>query len=135
MSAKQENKQLQLMYDKLMDYEKTIHQQNQRRIKVGIKCIFIIPLLFLFLLFVTEGAGSKIIFLVLWIVSLFGIAIYLIGVEYIDFKLQEKMHEIHGNHDTTIDGLIDMEEVEKRVNYAVEHIENLGKNKAEGGNE
>lgn len=123
MNAKQENKQLKQMYDKLMDYEKMLHQQNQRRIKIGIKCIFIIPALFLFLLFVTEGAGSKIIFLVLWITSLFCIAIYLIGVEYVDFKLQEKMHEIHGDKDTSIDGLIDIEEVEKRVNYAVERID------------
>ena len=31
-----------------------------------------------------------------WIVSLFAIAVYLIGVEYVDYKLQEKMNEISG---------------------------------------
>ena len=56
----------------------------------------------------------------LWITSLFCIAIYLIGIEYVDFK-----HEIHGDRDTSIDGLIDIEEVEKRVNYAVERIDKL----------
>ena len=39
-------------------------------------------------LFITDS--SKIIFLVLWIASLFGIAIYLIGVEYVDYKSRKK---------------------------------------------
>lgn len=126
MTAKEENKKLKQMYDKLVDYERLMHERNQRRIKIGIKCIFIIPALFLFLLFVTEGDSSKIIFLVLWITSLFAIAVYLIGIEYIDYSLQKKMHEIHGDGDVEVEGLIDIEDVEKRVNEAVEKIEARG---------
>lgn len=107
----------QIMYDKLLDYERTLHARNQRRIKIGIKCIYIIPIIFLFLLFVT--GSSKIIFLILWIASLFGIAIYLILVEYIDYNLQEKMMEIQGKEDAQVESLIDIEEVEDRVNSVV----------------
>ena len=84
-----------LFDDKLVGYEKTIHEQNQKRIKIGLRCIYIIPLFFLVLLMIVPDS-SKIIFLVLWIVSLFAIAVYLIGVEYVDYKLQEKMNEISG---------------------------------------
>lgn len=122
MDKKTQN--LQEMYDKLIDYEKKLHEQNQRRIQIGIKCIYIIPIIFLFLLFVT--GSSKIIFLILWIASLFGIAVYLIIVEYIDFNLQEKMNEIQGATDVEPESLIDIEEVEEKLNYVVGKIESRG---------
>ena len=81
------------MYDILLDYEQNIHQKNQKKIRIGLKCVVLIPLIFLILLFWTES--SKIIFLVLWIVSVFVIATYLIAVEYQDYKLQEKLNELN----------------------------------------
>lgn len=38
--------------------------------------------------------GSKVIFLLLWIVSMFGVAAYLIGVEYMDYQMQHKVGHI-----------------------------------------
>ncbi|WP_455721558.1 hypothetical protein [Agathobacter sp.] len=116
----QNDEQFRQMYEKLMSYENTIHEQNQRRIKIGMRCIYIIPLIFLVLLLVTES--SKIVFLVLWIVSLFGIAVYLIGVEYVDYKLQEKMNEISGRGDT-VESLISVEQMAGKVSDLVEKIE------------
>lgn len=49
-------------------------------------------MIFLFLLFWTES--NKVVFLILWIVSLFLLAAYLILVEYMDYNLQEKLSEI-----------------------------------------
>ena len=92
-----DDKRLREMYDKLVGYEKTIHERNQKRIKIGLRCIYIIPLFFLVLLMIVPDS-SKIIFLVLWIVSLFAIAVYLIGVEYVDYKLQEKMNDVEDRY-------------------------------------
>lgn len=83
------------MYEMLIDYERKIHEKNQKRIKIGLKCILIIPLIFLILLFGTNS--NKVIFLILWIVSLFCIAVYLLFVEYMDFYLQEKLKELAEN--------------------------------------
>ena len=80
------------MYEKLVDYEKEIHEKNQKRIKIGLRCILVIPLIFLILLFWTDS--NKVVFLILWIVSLFLLAVYLIGVEYMDYNLQEKLNEL-----------------------------------------
>ncbi len=55
-----------------LDYEQEIHKKNQKRIRIGLRCLIIIPLIFLTLLFWTES--SKIVFLILWIVSLFILA-------------------------------------------------------------
>lgn len=44
------------------------------------------------LVFISQG--SKVIFLLLWIVSMFGVAAYLIGVEYMDYQMQHKVGHI-----------------------------------------
>ena len=112
-------KRLREMYDKLVGYEKTIHEQNQKRIKIGLRCIYIIPLFFLVLLMIVPDS-SKIIFLVLWIVSLFAIAVYLIGVEYVDYKLQEKMNEISGCDAQSVSPVV---QIEDRVQEIAERVE------------
>lgn len=80
------------MYEKLVAYEQKMHESNQKKIRIGLKCIWIIPLIFLVLLFWTDS--NKVVFLILWIASLFGIAVYLILVEYADYNLQEKLGEL-----------------------------------------
>ncbi|MBQ5734942.1 MAG: hypothetical protein IIV51_06125 [Lachnospiraceae bacterium] len=92
------------IYDAIIEYERKIHIKNEKRIKIGLRCIIIIPMIFLFLLFVTES--SKVIFLILWIVSLFVIASYLIAVEYMDYNLQKKIKEFTGDEDAEFDGLL-----------------------------
>ena len=77
------------IFQKVLDYEQTLHEKNRKRIKIGLKCIWIVPLFFLALLFLT--GSNKVIFLILWIVSLFALSIYLIVVEYMDHNLQEKI--------------------------------------------
>lgn len=120
-----ENEKLQKMYDMVMDYENTLHERNQKRIKIGLRCIYIIPAIFLFLMFTT--GSSKIIFLVFWILSLFVIAAYLICVEYVDYNLQQKMHEINGEENGEVEALIDLPEpVEEKVVQVVERLEGLG---------
>ena len=86
-----EEKELQAMYGRFMDYQKELHEKNQKKIRVGLKVNILLPLVFLVISFITQS--SKLVFLVLWIVSLFGIAFYLLYVEFSDFRLQEKLKE------------------------------------------
>ena len=102
------------MYEMLVEYERKIHEKNQKRIRIGLKCILIIPLIFLILLFWTES--NKVVFLILWIVSLFAIAAYLILVEYMDYNLQEKLNEINDEEDG-VENLIGQEIEEAEENF------------------
>lgn len=88
------------------------HAENVKKLKAGIKCIFTVPACFLILLFLT--GSSKIIFLVLWIASLFIIAAYLIHVEYSDYKVQEMVNSLQDTEDN-IDGLIDINSIYTKV--------------------
>lgn len=93
-------------YSKIVEYEQQVHEKNQNRIRIGIKVLLLIPLLFLAIMFKMDS--SKVVFLVLWIVSLFGIAFYLIGVEYMDYQLQIKLREFGiQEEDKPIQGLIE----------------------------
>jgi cell division protein FtsL len=82
----------QILYEKFLEFQQETHLKNQKKIRVGIKINILLPLIFLVISFITNR--SKLVFLVLWIVSLFGIAFYLLYVEYTDFKLQEQLKEL-----------------------------------------
>lgn len=111
------------LYDMLLGYEQEIHKKNQKRIRIVLRCLIIIPLIFLALLFWTES--SKIVFLILWIVSLFILAGYLIFVEYSDYKLQEKLNEISNREQQERDALIGdgIAQVEERIRTALQTAE------------
>ena len=83
--------QKEMMYDKFIDLQREVHLKNQKKIRVGLKINLLLPLIFLALSFFSDR--SKLVFLVLWIVTLFGIAFYLLYVEYMDFKLQKQWKE------------------------------------------
>lgn len=105
-------------------YEKE-HKHNKDRIKYGIIAMLIIPIIFLILLFVVNS--SKVIFLVMWIASLFIISGYLIAIEYKDYNMTENLKGIIDNSDN--DALIDTTKVIKDIamNY-VSPVEYVKKN-------
>lgn len=105
-------------------YEKE-HKRNKDRIKYGIIAMLIIPIIFLILLFVVNS--SKVIFLVMWIASLFIISGYLIAIEYKDYNMTENLKGIIDNSDN--DALIDTTKVIKDIamNY-VSPVEYVKKN-------
>lgn len=80
------------MYDRLIAEFTSLHQANQVRIHKGLIGMLVILALFLTLLFVTQG--SKVIILLMWIISMFAIAAYLIAVEYLNHELEKKLEHI-----------------------------------------
>lgn len=89
--------------DMIKDYYYREHKRNKDRIKYGIIAMLVIPIIFLTLLFVVNS--SKVIFLVMWIASLFIISGYLIAIEYRDYNMTENLKDIVGNEydDSLID--------------------------------
>ena len=110
---KRKLEKLENLYEMVMDFEKKSHEKNQKRIRIGLRCLYIIPAIFLFLLMVMKS--SKIIFLALWIISLFILAVYLIVVEYMDYNLQNHINKLEGKKNGKVDSLIEMDRFEKNV--------------------
>lgn len=106
----------------VLAFRDNAHAENVKKLKAGIKCIFTVPACFLILLFLT--GSSKIIFLVLWIASLFIIAAYLIHVEYSDYKVQEMVNSLQDTEDN-IDGLIDINSIYTKVAAPKKKLDNI----------
>ncbi len=117
------DKNYEELYGKFTDYQKELHELNQKKIEIGLKVNVLLPLVFLIISFMTSG--SKLIFLILWIASLFGIAFYLIYIEYSDYKLQEKMHEFGMKKETEEESLIGDVVViaEQQVNEQLDEVD------------
>ena len=80
------------LYDRLLEEVTALHQSNQRRIRTGMRALVIVTLGLMLLMFLAES--NKVFTLILWIVSMFALAAYLIGVEYMDYELQKKLQDI-----------------------------------------
>lgn len=105
--------------EQLIKYYSAIHERNKKRIKAGMICMIIIPMFFMILMFAMNS--SKIIYLVLWIVSLFALCVYLIAVEYMDYNLKEHIKDI-GIDEHKLDEIIgpdvikqDLDDVKERI--------------------
>ncbi|GEM_PF-1224288 len=69
-------------FKKLQEQYGEFSQKRPRYIKYGLMSIFILPLVFLVLMFSLE---SKLVFLTLWIISIIACAAFLVIVEYKDY--------------------------------------------------
>ena len=104
-----DEKKYSQLYQALLQEVLQFHNGNQRRIRKGMLSLLLVPLVFLVLLFLSEG--SRVIFLLLWIVSMFGIAAYLIAVEYADYELQKKLEDITQMEQESMGALLELPEL------------------------
>ena len=114
------SKDYEKIYRQVKEYEARMHEKNQRKIRMGFKVNIILPLVFLFLCFIIPG--TKFLFLMLWIISLFGIAFYLLYVEYTDYKALNKMKEF-GVIDEDIDRNLMGDEIDQAILEKKDDIE------------
>ena len=124
------------VYNKFIDYQQSVHLANQKRIQMGLKVNILLPLLFLVLSFAVSSA--KLVFLILWIISLFGIAGYLIYVEYSDYKMMQQLEEFGvelevDKIDRSLlgDSVQQVESIAKDIEERVEHHKDMVAQKLE----
>lgn len=122
------DKKYEELYQKFVDYEEKEHIKNQQKIKVGLKLNILIPMVFLLLCFLTDG--SKLLFLIMWIVLLFGIAFYLMRIEYTDYKNHERLEnfgikDINWKNDDLVIPEEDIEKYRQGLEEFNQKIENI----------
>ena len=85
-------REYQELYDRLLDEVRTLHKNNRRRIRNGMRMLLGVTVGLMLLMFLAQG--NKVFTLMLWIFSMFAVAAYLIAVEYADYELQKKLEQI-----------------------------------------
>ena len=101
----------QELYDRLLEEVSTLHRNNRRRIRVGMRMLLAVTLGLMLLMFLAEG--NKVFTLMLWILSMFAVAAYLIAVEYADYELQKKLESITQMEQESLGTLLELPELPK----------------------
>lgn len=102
-------REYQELYDRLLDEVSTLHQNNRRRIRNGMRMLLAVTLGLMLLMFLAEG--NKVFTLMLWILSMFAVAAYLIAVEYADYELQKKLEAITQMEQESLGALLELPEL------------------------
>ena len=101
----------QELYDRLLEEVSTLHRNNRRRIRVGMRMLLAGTLGLMLLMFL--AGGNKVFTLMLWILSMFAVAAYLIAVEYADYELQKKLENITQMEQESLGTLLELPELPK----------------------
>ena len=102
-------REYQELYDRLIHEVSTLHQTNRRRIRNGMRMLVAVTLGLMLLMFLAEG--NKVFTLMLWILSMFTVAAYLIAVEYADYELQKKLEQITQMEMESMGALLELPEL------------------------
>ncbi len=116
-----QDKEYHELYDRLLAEVAALHQSNRRRIRVGMRMLVAVTLGLMLLMFLAEG--NKVFTLVLWIISMFAVAAYLIAVEYADYELQKKLEYVTQMEQDSLGALLELPELPKvpRVGLLLRH--------------
>lgn len=87
------NLDMDVVIAEITAFAENMHAKNQHKKKVCLRCMMIIPLVFMVLMFTMDTA--KVVYLLLWVISLFIFCAYLIVIDYIDDKLARKLNELN----------------------------------------
>lgn len=104
-------REYQELYDRLRDEVSTLHENNRRRIRIGMRMLLAVTLGLMLLMFLAEG--NKVFTLMLWILSMFAVTAYLIAVEYADYELQKKLENITQMEQKSLGTLLELPELPK----------------------
>lgn len=118
----------QKLYDRLLEEVGALHRANQRRIRSGLRALLAVTVGLMLLMFLADG--NKVFTLMLWILSMFAVAAYLIAVEYMDYELQKKLRDIAQLQEGVFDGLIELPELPAAPRLPHTRLRRRGKREA-----
>ena len=118
----------QKLYDRLLEEVGALHRANQHRIRSGLRALLVVPVGLMLLMFLADG--NKVFTLMLWILSMFAVAAYLIAVEYMDYELQKKLRDIAQLQEGVFDGLIELPELPAAPRLPHTRLRRRGKREA-----
>ena len=80
------------LYTDMLSFGLDLHEKNKRRIRIGTIVLLLLPVILGVIRWLTDS--DKAIFLLIWVFCMFALSIYLIGVEYLDDSVQNKLSEM-----------------------------------------
>lgn len=94
------------LYAKLLIFAEELHMGNKRRIRNGFISLAVLPVLLIIIRLLTDS--SRVVFLLIWILTMFVAASFLIFVAYVDRQLQDTLNELSESEKKEFDSLLEI---------------------------
>lgn len=116
MSEKQ-GRHYEELYNRLLERGKLMHINNKKRIRIGLVLLALLPAILIIIRLLTDS--DRVVFLIIWVLCMFAVSVYLIGIEYIDDSLQKTLEDVT-QRDVDFGELIpDSEELHDRIHERI----------------
>ncbi|MBR0399585.1 MAG: hypothetical protein IJH95_02050 [Mogibacterium sp.] len=89
---KTDGQRYDVLYEQLLLKAMDSHEHNKKRLRAGLIVLAAAPAVLCLIRALTDS--DKVVFLIIWIVLMFAICSYLIGVEYLDDSLKKTLEEV-----------------------------------------
>ena len=80
------------LYKRLLKKSVALHESNKRRIRSGLILLGVFTVLMILIRLITNS--DRVVFMIIWVIGMFVISIYLIGVEYLDDAVRKTLEEV-----------------------------------------
>ena len=108
------------LYERLLERGEAMHANNKKRIRVGLVLLALLPAILIIIRLLTDS--DRVVFLIIWVLSMFALCIYLISIEFIDDSLRKTLEEVTEREADFGELIPDSEAVHNRIH---EHVAEL----------
>lgn len=103
MAQRQDNR-----YNDFTSYVGDLHEKNKKRIRTSGIVLILLPVILGLIRWLTDS--DKTVFLIIWVLCMFLVAIYLVSIEYLDHTLRRRLNDMTGSGQTS-DSLVEGEKL------------------------
>lgn len=116
MSEKQ-GRHYEELYNRLLERGKLMHINNKKRIRIGLVLLALLPAILIIIRWLTDS--DRVVFLIIWVLCMFAVSVYLIGIEYIDDSLQKTLEDVTQRDADFGELLPDSEQLHDRIHERI----------------
>lgn len=113
-----DEKHYEELFNRLLDRGRLLHASNKKRIRAGLISLAVFTVGMVLIRFVTESDRAT--FLIIWVIGMFAISVYLIGVEYIDSSVEKTLEDVTERESGWDDLITDSEAARGRLQERID---------------
>ncbi|MBQ6314935.1 MAG: hypothetical protein IJI11_04960 [Mogibacterium sp.] len=120
MDERQINNNYESLYSQLYDRAEQLHESNKRRIRRGMIGLIVLPVV---LGAIRAMTGSdRVVFLIIWVISMFILCAYLITVEYLDDSIKKTLEDMTSQEAEFDELFVHPERIQGRLRERINEI-------------
>ena len=112
MENRPQDNRFEKLYEDMRSQALHMHEGNKSRIKHGTVVLLLLPVVLGLIRWLTDS--DKVLFLLIWVLCMFALSAYLIGVEYLDHAVRKGLEDLT-DRETEFDHLLGMDKSPEEI--------------------